>query len=1231
MADTLQTEVLVVPNGVGPPSPSTSQQASPSQSPRQSPKQSPKLQAHRELPPGWQRVRSEKGTYYWETSTNKTTWKFPQVAAEEHRVRQRTHTYENVKKAPPPSPGTATPPQRSSPQARHKLSATGHSTRHSYENVQWTQSAAVPSTGLPLPDRRSSEGELLPLSPTPPLPERRYEDLSPPPPLPSRRYTADPTALKGKSSASEAAASLSQDSITESTAAAAAAAPLQHEESDGGNLYTVVDRNRKTSAPETTIRPIVSSETHQYAVLDLPQSTRQPATKTTKDPAYQDSIAYAIVRLEGTSQSPSPSSEAGETLRAPSPYEVPSPSSSLKRSTPHYEEMDFSDSEPPENGYMVVQHDSHKLRPSSQQPQRHHSKPPSSLEKAHRMSFDKSPSPPLPDEEEHSQDSVGAPERDLFSPFVDPLEEVAKYDVPLNSRKLQALNVTLRRTDNHGGYSKLGASEGLSKDAILLRSGVTLRRFQRASLSSMSSFVSKSEAEEESGGSSSNDEDGLEAVNKCIKSLETSLEREEAYIKMARAPVGPPHWKNFQRRPHTYEDMPQSQELAEAGSLGDIADLVWDETDLSEGAERRQLNVGGAESASQPILPSGDHVSSSFPHMVKPDRVSEEAFGLRKMRLMKHNYEDVEDKPEWSVEGASPESVSDVNALSSAAVQESWVEGEGGAGGKLPRGWQRLTDERGRLYFWHVPSGKTQYSRPSLEETQTLLASVTLEEPPSQLLETSPASGGVDRGRTFSAHYLGSAGVPEEELVPGHCVRVVHACINQLTASQDSGKHNGKPVFLQIQGRELRWLEPTTSQASFSQPINRIRVWGIGLENERNFGYVARDLATSKHRCHVFRCDMPARAVARALLDSHQHSRRHKEPLYDDPNSLLDEDRAARSISPEANNAVKESLLGAGMERSKTSSSSQPAGQQEHYQRISCTYIGSCDVTKALGMEVLNEAVDKLKATPHRWFDVHVDVATSHTKITDARTNQQLKEHRVRFLCFLGIANDDRFCGYILDSGEKAGEKTFKFYGFRREPNTDKLCLALHSACQARYQRVLDANPDAVTEGGQTSPEKPRQRASTSGLLGKLGSRLARKAASPEGDGAGKAQSFVVQYLGSQQVARPDGVDTVKEPLQQLAVPKHSVSSAPPHLVMFDVASAGLTLTDPQKKLFTRKTFAVRNITYVVKIRNYFAFIARESGKFHCHVFLESEVDSATIVKSIQVALAPDSCRGQRR
>lgn len=73
------------------------------------------------------------------------------------------------------------------------------------------------------------------------------------------------------------------------------------------------------------------------------------------------------------------------------------------------------------------------------------------------------------------------------------------------------------------------------------------------------------------------------------------------------------------------------------------------------------------------------------------------------------------------------------------------------------------------------------------------------------------------------------------------------------------------------------------------------------------------------------------------------------------------------------------------------------------------------------------------------------------------QTGVVLKAHRVRYLCFLGIARDDRFCGYIIDTGEKKGEKSFKFYGFRMEPNTDRLCLSLHAACQARYKRVREA------------------------------------------------------------------------------------------------------------------------------------------------------------------------------
>ena len=85
-----------------------------------------------------------------------------------------------------------------------------------------------------------------------------------------------------------------------------------------------------------------------------------------------------------------------------------------------------------------------------------------------------------------------------------------------------------------------------------------------------------------------------------------------------------------------------------------------------------------------------------------------------------------------------------------------------------------------------------------------------------------------------------------------------------------------KTVFLQIHNANLRWLDPETSTPTLTQPINKIRVWGIGLENDKDFGYVARNLNTKKYQCHIFRCERPARAVARALLEAHQRERQQK-------------------------------------------------------------------------------------------------------------------------------------------------------------------------------------------------------------------------------------------------------------------------------------------------------------------------------------------------------------------
>ena len=80
----------------------------------------------------------------------------------------------------------------------------------------------------------------------------------------------------------------------------------------------------------------------------------------------------------------------------------------------------------------------------------------------------------------------------------------------------------------------------------------------------------------------------------------------------------------------------------------------------------------GLVSASQPCLID---VDAAFPHLVKPTRVSDEAFQLRKRRLMKHKYEAI-DIPVWG--GGGGECVMSVGDVSvpSPALRNSWQEAE---------------------------------------------------------------------------------------------------------------------------------------------------------------------------------------------------------------------------------------------------------------------------------------------------------------------------------------------------------------------------------------------------------------------------------------------------------------------------------------------------------------------------------------------------------------------------
>lgn len=88
-----------------------------------------------------------------------------------------------------------------------------------------------------------------------------------------------------------------------------------------------------------------------------------------------------------------------------------------------------------------------------------------------------------------------------------------------------------------------------------------------------------------------------------------------------------------------------------------------------------------------------------------------------------------------------------------------------------------------------------------------------------------------------------------------------------------------------------------------------------------------------------------------------------------------------RSMSPEMEMQHRNSQVR--MTTSPTSGYYDAHGSHEHYERIECTYIGSCEVSQAMGMEILNEAVDRLSTVSHRWLNVNIDVATSNIKISD--------------------------------------------------------------------------------------------------------------------------------------------------------------------------------------------------------------------------------------------------------
>ncbi|TMS17212.1 Amyloid-beta A4 precursor protein-binding family B member 2 [Larimichthys crocea] len=428
--------------------------------------------------------------------------------------------------------------------------------------------------------------------------------------------------------------------------------------------------------------------------------------------------------------------------------------------------------------------------------------------------------------------------------------------------------------------------------------------------------------------------------------------------------------------------------------------------------------------------------------------------------------------------------------------------------GDLPPGWREISDSS-EVYFWHVPTGTTQYDRPVAsgnqhtspiepdrehdpqQETQDALrppneelkdypvypdpslkafegatlryASLKLN-PPAQL-ET------VDLNNTFSdpeamsfpVRSLGWVEMAEQDLCEGRSSVAVHHCIRQLSYCRRDIRDSagvwgeGKGMLLVLQDRMLTLVDPDDRSLLHSQPISSIRVWGVGRDHDRDFAYVARDKNTRVLKCHVFRCDTPAAAIATSL--------------HEICSKIMAERKSAKAAAGSSSQTGSDVPL-----------QEFPMPKTELVQKFHVLYMGMTSVSRPIGMDIINGAIDSLVSSTGKedWTPVILSIAdTTLAVIKDKEEEEEvLVECRVRFLSFMGVGRDVHTFAFIMDTGSQH----FQCHVFWCDPNAGCVSEAVQAACVLRYQKCLVARPPSQRAGSSSapSPDSVTRRVTTS-------------------------------------------------------------------------------------------------------------------------------------------------------
>uniref|UniRef100_A0A8C2MYB6 Amyloid beta precursor protein binding family B member 2 n=1 Tax=Cricetulus griseus TaxID=10029 RepID=A0A8C2MYB6_CRIGR len=351
--------------------------------------------------------------------------------------------------------------------------------------------------------------------------------------------------------------------------------------------------------------------------------------------------------------------------------------------------------------------------------------------------------------------------------------------------------------------------------------------------------------------------------------------------------------------------------------------------------------------------------------------------------------------------------------------------------------------------IWKDLHAATVNPDPSLKEFEgaTLrYASLKLRNAPHADDDDSCSVNSDPEAKCFAVRSLGWVEMAEEDLAPGKSSVAVNNCIRQLSYCKNDIRDTvgiwgeGKDMYLILENDMLSLVDPMDRSVLHSQPIVSIRVWGVGRDNgrERDFAYVARDKDTRILKCHVFRCDTPAKAIATSL--------------HEICSKIMAERKNAKALAcsslQERTNVSLDVPLQVDFPTPKT----------ELVQKFHVQYLGMLPVDKPVGMDTLNSAIENLMTSSSQedWPSVNMNVADATvTVISEKNEEEVLVECRVRFLSFMGVGKDVHTFAFIMDTGNQR----FECHVFWCEPNAANVSEAVQAACMLRYQKCLVARP----------------------------------------------------------------------------------------------------------------------------------------------------------------------------